>query len=158
MLKLDLLLDPLTSGQKAAVASYPVVVGEGDEMRLALPIAVGWLTVSQDDPPEIERFNDGTARIPTTGPRPLTWGITLEAAHGIWTTTVLEMLWSALQSATFNGTEATTRLWDYTRPTSSEDYTEFVVAITGYSPPQDAMLGETTRYINGGSLTLLEVG
>ena len=157
MLQLDLLLDPLTSGQKAAIASYPVITGSGATLRLILPLSLGWLTVSQDDPPEIERFNDGTARIPDASPRPLTWEITLEAAHGIWTATVLEMLWSALQLATFNGTGATTRLWDYTRPTDAEDYTEFVVAITEYSPPQDAMLGETTRYINGGSLTLLEV-
>ena len=158
MLKLELLLDPLTSGQKAAIASYPVVTGSGATMRLILPLLLGWLTVSQDDPPAIERFNDGTAFLPATGPRPLTWEVTLEASHGIWTAAVLEMLWGALRTKTFDGEPATTRLWDYTRPTATEDYTEFPVAVTSFSPPQDAVMGTaTTRYINGGSLTLLEV-
>lgn len=157
MLKLDLLLDPLTSGQKSAIASYPVVTGSGATMRLILPLLLGWLSVSQEDPPEIERYNDGTAFLAATGPRPLTWEVTLEASHGIWTATVLEMLWGALRTKTFEGDPATTRLWDYTRPSATEDYTEWTVAMTAFSPPQDAMLGDTTRYINGGSLTLLEV-
>lgn len=157
MLQIELLLDPLSTEQKTAIAAYPVVTGTGTNMRLILPLSTGWLQTSQEEPPEIERYDDGTAFIPTAAPRPLTWEITLDAAHGLWTAAILEMVWSALRLSTFNGDAATTRLWDYSRPTATEDYTEFIVAVSEFSPPQDAIIGDAIRYANGGSLTLQEV-
>ena len=157
MLRLELLLDPLTVGQKTAIAAYPCITGSGATMRLILPIPIGWLTTSQNDPPEIERYEDGEAFIPSAPSRPQTWEVTLDPAHGLWTATVIEMLLSALQLATYNGNPATTRLWDYTQPTPPAEYTERIVAIAGFSPPQDAALGDVTRFFSGGSLALLEV-
>ena len=155
---LEILLDPLSTAQKAAIASWPMVTGVGADMRVRVVVLPGRLTVSQDDPPPVERYNDGTARIPTASPRPLTWEITLDAAHGRMIGTILEMLHSAFQSLTFSGSPAVTRLWDYSRPIDGgEDYTEFTVTMLDFSAPQDAILGSDLRYIQPGSVTLQEV-
>lgn len=154
---LKLLLDPLTNAQKAPLENYPMVEGTGADMRLLLPVGLGELEVTQEVPTELEWFSDGTPRIPAPVPRPLTWEITLSGAHARQIAVVLEVLWSALQLATFNGGNGTTRLWDYFYPTPPNDYRQHQVAVTAFEFPADAMLGKELRYLSGGSLILVEM-
>lgn len=156
-LHFDLLLDPLSPAQRAALDGQALVVGSGADLRLMLVVNPDGVTVSQDPPSEIERYDDGSAFVSEPSPRPLTWEIQYGGAHGQVVSAALEMMVSAMRLSTFAGTSATTRLWDFSRPTGAAAYTEVEVALFNFEPPQDAIDGSTIRYLNGGSITLQEV-
>lgn len=155
--RIDILLDPLTVSQKAALDGQPFIEGSGATMRLRLMTLPGRISTSRPDAPEIQRFSDGSSFVPTLPSRPLTWEITLDGAHGQLTAAILETLWGQMRVLTFDGDVATTRLWDYSRPVSPLPYTEFSVALVSFDPPQDAITGNPIRYLDGGSVTFLEV-
>jgi hypothetical protein len=117
----------------------------------------GRVTVSQPDPPEIERYNDSTPFVPTVPARPRTWEVTLDGAHAQTTAAILELMWNQLRVQTFTGLATHTRLADYSRPDGFTPYTLYNVALIGFEPPQDAIQGNPIRYLDGGSVTLLEV-
>ncbi|NEO83818.1 MAG: hypothetical protein F6J87_06080 [Spirulina sp. SIO3F2] len=158
LITLELLLDPLSASDKAALENQPLILGTGVDQRMMLTCHPSYLTVEQKPPPEISRHSDGSAFVPISAPRPLTWKITAGGAHGAIVTTVFELMWTALQSATATGGAGTTRLWDYSRPNPPVAYTEFNVALLmDFEYPQDGMHGDALRYIQGPTLALREV-
>ena len=157
LIQFNLLLDPLSPAQKATLAGQPLILGTGSDLRLMLVVNPDGVTVSQEPPPDIQRYDDGTAFVPATGPRPRTWEIQYDGAHGRIVVAVLEMLSSAMRLQTFNGQSAVTRLWDYSEPAGLLPYTEHTVALLNFEAPQDAIVGDALRYLEGGSITLQEV-
>lgn len=156
-IQLELLLDPLSPEQKLGLMGQSLILGVGDNLRIMMSVPIGSLTITQDEPPPVQRYDDGTPFIPVAPPRPLTWEIQYGGAHGQVITAAIETLYSSFRLLSFQGSPAVTRFWDYSQPTIADAYTEFNVALIGFEPPQDVILGPTSRYLNGGSITLREI-
>ncbi|MBP0022213.1 MAG: hypothetical protein J7647_32235 [Cyanobacteria bacterium SBLK] len=152
---LTLDLTSLSLAQQTVLEGQSLVLGSaGVDLRLLLQVLPGQLQIERQGASDPLRWNTGDAYFLENSLRPLTYKISVGGAHGRIVTDIFEILYAHLRNEAAQRNPATLNLTDPTDPMGT---TVREMALMGIESPQDGMVGDELRFVNGVTIELQEL-